>query len=86
MTDSRDLVKCPLCQGHGEIRRAELVEGLSDGELKPKLDAILRGLVQSEEELAATATVARGSESRDFQKDVHSWNPQLPMWRRSPKE
>jgi hypothetical protein len=22
----------------------------------------------------------------DFQKQVHSWNPQLPIWRRSPKE
>jgi len=23
---------------------------------------------------------------RDFQKDVHSWNPCVPMWRRSLKE
>jgi uncharacterized protein YfbU (UPF0304 family) len=25
-------------------------------------------------------------ERRDFQKDVHNWNPQVPMWNRSPKE
>src|SRR4029077_4642680 len=28
MTDSQDVVKCPLCEGHGEIRRAKLVERL----------------------------------------------------------
>jgi hypothetical protein len=27
-----------------------------------------------------------GSGERDFQKEAHSWNPQLPIWRRSPKE
>jgi len=85
MTDSEDVVKCPLCQGHGELRWAELVERLSDGKFKSKVDSALSEFVQSEEELAA-ATVARGSEPRNFQQDVHSWNPQLPMWRRSPKE
>jgi len=78
-------VKCPLCEGHGELRRAELVERLSDGELKSKVDSAVGELVQSEEEFAAATAVSRGND-RDFQKDVHSWNPQLPMWRRSPKE
>ena len=86
MADSEDLVKCPLCEGRGELRRAELVERLSDGELKSKVDSAVGELVQSEEELAAATAVGRGNEFRDFQKDVHSWNPQLPMWRRSPKE
>jgi hypothetical protein len=86
MTDSQDVVKGPLCEGHGELRRAELVERLSDGEFKSKVDSALGELVQSEEELAAARAVGRGNEFRDFQKDVHSWNPQLPMWRRSPKE
>jgi hypothetical protein len=22
----------------------------------------------------------------NFQKEVHRWNPEVPMWRRSPKE
>lgn len=86
MTDGEDLVKCPLCEGHGELRRAELVERLSNGELKSKLDSTLTGLVQPEEEVAVAAGAGRSNEFRDFQKDVHSWNPQLPMWRRSPKE
>ncbi len=86
MTDSQGVVKCPLCEGHGEIRRAKLVERLSDGKLKSKADSALGELVPSEEELAAATAVGRGNEFRDVQKDVHSWNPQLPMWRRSPKE
>jgi hypothetical protein len=24
--------------------------------------------------------------ARNFRKEVHCWNPTLPMWRRSPKE
>ena len=83
MTDSQDVVTCPLCKGHGEIRRAELADRLNDGELKSRVDSTLGGLEPTE---AEAAMVARGNESRDFQKDVHSWNPQLPMWRRSPKE
>lgn len=86
MTDSQDVVKCPVCEGHGELRRAELIERLSNGELKCKIDSALGEFVHSEEELAAATAVACGNESRDFQQDVHSWNPQLPMWRRSPKE
>jgi hypothetical protein len=31
----------------------------------------------------ASATVGASS---DFQKEVHTWNPQMPIWRRSPKE
>jgi hypothetical protein len=82
MTDSQDVVTCPLCKGHGEIRRAELADRRNDGELKSRVDATLGGLEPAEE----AAMAAQGNESRNFQKDVHSWNPQLPMWRRSPKE
>lgn len=46
MTDSERLVKCPLCEGHGELRPAELVERLSDGELESKVDAAVGELVQ----------------------------------------
>ena len=30
MTDSQDVVTCPLCKGHGEIRRAELDTVVAD--------------------------------------------------------
>jgi len=32
-------VNGPLCEGHGELRRVELVERLSDGEPKSKVDS-----------------------------------------------
>jgi hypothetical protein len=35
------------------------------------------------EDLASVGATQSGT---DFQKDVHSWNPCVPMWRRSPKE
>jgi hypothetical protein len=31
-------------------------------------------------------TVGATQVGRDFQKEVHTWNPCVPMWRRSPKE
>ncbi|MFZ0561713.1 MAG: hypothetical protein WBD45_05590 [Terriglobales bacterium] len=29
---------------------------------------------------------AEASDTRNFEKEVHTWNPTLPMWRRSNKE
>jgi hypothetical protein len=34
----------------------------------------------------AGSSGSNGHQSRDFFKDVHTWNPKLPIWRRSPKE
>jgi hypothetical protein len=88
MADNHDLLKCPLCDGHGEIRVSVVLQLLRDQTLEDKIN---RGLSESpgkeckpDAELEF-ATAAR-SEQRDFQQDVHSWNPQLAMWRRSPKE
>lgn len=87
MANNHDLVKCPLCEGHGEVRVREVLQLLRDQTLE---DRIERGLVAdagSEEQPAELVGVAASKpDSRDFQKEVHSWNPQLPMWRRSPKE
>ena len=41
MTEYRDHLQCPLCQGRGEVRRSELVDFFSDPELKGKIDATL---------------------------------------------
>jgi len=83
MTDHRDRLKCPLCEGHGEVRRSQFIEFFSDPELKNKVESYLSMVVPSEQpELVAAAV----SPKRDFQKDVHNWNPQVPMWTRSPKE
>ena len=85
MTEHRDALKCPLCEGHGEVDRSQLIESFSDLDLKPKIDAYLAKIIPAAEESAELVGVV-GQEARNFQTDVHSWNPRLPMWRRSPKE
>jgi len=84
MVENHDPLKCSLCQGHGELLRSEVIQQLTNGELKPWIDAYLAEIAQLEP-LTELAT-ARASGSRDFQENVHTWNPELPMWRRSPKE
>jgi hypothetical protein len=84
MIDACDLVRCPLCAGHGEVRRSHVSEFFADPELKIKIDAYLSESSGTQEHLELVCSSP--PQTRDFQKDVHSWNPQLPMWRRSPKE
>jgi len=81
MTENVSL-KCPLCEGHGEISRAQLAEKLTSPALRQRLDARIAEILEECELAASHASPSR----RDFQKEVHSWNPELPMWRRSPKE
>jgi hypothetical protein len=80
MTD--DEVKCPLCGGLSKISRSELIRVLTDQDLGNKIASYVaelsRGVTPSEE-----AVQGNGS---DFQTQVHSWNPENPMWRRSNKE
>lgn len=84
MADNHDPLKCPLCEGHGEIRRARLLELVEQREIQPRIEAYLENDDAAEPELVEAAIGAPAR--RNFQEDVHSWNPQLPMWRRSPKE
>jgi len=79
-----DLVKCPLCSGQGELQRSELLAALNDKGLLDRLHQTLDTLVPVAESPMGTAMGA--TKPRDFQKDVHTWNPTLPMWTRSPKE
>jgi len=71
---------CPLCEGHGKVAPERLAEMLTSPELRKRLDARIGEILVSVE-LAGV-----GGKVRDFQKEVHSWNPTLPIWRRSPKE
>lgn len=87
MADNHDLLKCPLCEGHGEIPRARLLELVEQQEIQPRIDACFASACDSDDkETDLVETAAGGPVRRNFQEDVHSWNPQLPMWRRSPKE
>lgn len=85
MTDHLDLIKCPLCEGQGDVRRYRLIQFFSDPELQAKIAGYLG---KDAPNVPEPAPVLAGlpTETRDFQKEVHSWNPQVPMWRRSPKE
>ena len=59
---------------------------LRDQNLETRIKAGLSGSAEAPQEPDELAEVAAaGAEPRDFQKDVRSWNPQLPTWRRSPK-
>jgi hypothetical protein len=79
MAEQTQKVKCPLCEGRGEILRSEMVEGFTNPELRKRLEARIGEILESE--LAAV-----GPKVRNFEKEVHTWNPTLPMWQRSPKE
>jgi len=73
-------VQCPFCEGKGELVRSDVAERFSDPDLRKRLNA---RIVEILEESAVTVGAGR---TRDFQKEVHTWNPALPIWRRSPKE
>jgi hypothetical protein len=78
-----NVVKCPLC-GFTPVERPDLLEALKEPRIRERIEKYIAEVLKSpgDELSAAGATEAR----RDFQKDVHSWNPSVPMWRRSPKE
>ena len=79
------VVKCPLCGGFSHIDKPELLKALTDPRIREQVENYVASLLKSPlEELAEVG--AGKAEARDFQKEVHSWNPCVPMWRRSPKE
>jgi hypothetical protein len=78
-----DVVKCPLCGGFTHIERPDLLAALKEPRIREQLEKYITELLKSPvEELSGVGASQAG---RDFQKDVHSWNPCVPMWRR-PKE
>jgi hypothetical protein len=85
MTEHRGRLTCPLCEGQGEVRHSQLIEFFSDPQLKTKINAYLSNVTPAGDETAELVGAAV-REPRNFQKEVHSWNPEVPMWQRSPKE
>lgn len=75
---NNDAVRCPLCEGQGHMGRRQILELLGNPNLADKL-------AHYGEDIAQEGAAMAGARS-DFQKEVHSWNPQMPIWRRSPKE
>jgi len=79
-----NVVKCPLCGGFTHIEDSRLLKALTEPRIRELVENYVNSLLRSPaEELAG---VTAGTEAHDFQKEVHSWNPCVPMWRRSPKE
>ena len=79
-----DVVKCPLCGGFTHIENPALRQALQNPRLREQVEKYVTELLQSPvEELNPVGATQAG---HDFQKDVHSWNPCVPMWKRSPKE
>jgi hypothetical protein len=79
-----DVVKCPLCGGFAHIERPDLLAALKEPRIREQIEKYIAELLKSPvDELSGVGATQAG---RDFQKDVHSWNPWVPMWRRSPKE
>jgi hypothetical protein len=80
-----DVAKCPMCGGFTHIENAQLRDALKNPSIRKQVEKYVAELVDApQEELASVG--AGKPEARDFQKDVHTWNPFVPMWRRSPKE
>jgi hypothetical protein len=79
-----DVVKCPLCGGFTHIESPALLQALRTPNLREQIEKYVTELLRSPiEDLTHVGATQVG---RDFQKDVHTWNPAVPMWRRSPKE
>jgi hypothetical protein len=80
-----DLVKCPLCGGSTHIEKPELLAALNDPKIRERVENYVAELLRPPS--AELQVVATGQpQRRDFNKDVHNWNPTLPIWQRSPKE
>jgi hypothetical protein len=80
MTDQGSKVECPLCEGHGTLTQAQVSDQIAAPEFRNRLDARIAKILEE----AGLATV--GAPVRNFEHEVHQWNPALPIWRRSPKE
>lgn len=79
-----DVVKCPLCGGFTHIEKPDLLSALKEPRIRQQIEKYIAQLLQSP--VDELSTVGATQSERDFQKDVHSWNPCVSMWRRSPKE
>ncbi len=80
-----DLVKCPLCNGFTHVGKPELVAALKDPKVRQQVEAYVEELLRGEATELANVS-AGAAPAGDFNKEVHHWNPNVPVWRRSPKE
>jgi hypothetical protein len=85
--NDQDLLRCPLLQGLDRMHGAELIGLLNDSGVREKLEKCLAEHISTAEAAGAAPNgVCRRKQPGDFDKQVHSWNPQHSPWNRSPKE
>jgi hypothetical protein len=78
------LLKCPLCEGRGELPEKDLVDRLDEKDLGHKLASYVENFIVADEK-AAEGDAARSAQP-DFKQHVDVWNCTHFLWRRSPKE
>ena len=81
---TEDLLKCPLIEGLDAMHRAELLGLMNNSNVREKVERCLTNCARTTQTEQPSDTTA--NPSVDFQKEVHSWNPTQPIWRRSSKE
>jgi hypothetical protein len=81
-----EVLQCPLCQGHSKVSLSELREFANSGLLQQSIEKFLAAHATTSEVVQPAVSAKDVATHRDFQKEVRSWNPQLAIGRRSPKE
>lgn len=89
MSDSKPStsVKCPLCEGRGEMDDRELLTRLREKDVAAKMASFVENVVEAEEKTRmAEPRPSKTPLDAQFQHDVKAWNCTHFLWRRSPKE
>lgn len=77
-----DMLKCPFCEGRGEIEKDVLIERLREKDLGKKVETYLSNIVAAE-----TSEELHGVPASEAEKHhATTWNLTHFLWRRSPKE
>lgn len=84
--NDQDLLRCPLLQGLDPMHRAQLIGLLNDSGVREKLEQCLAQHTSARESSGQTAASAHERKPGDFEKGVHTWDPQHSPWNRSLKE
>ncbi len=81
------LLKCPLCEGRGELPQKEMLDRLKETDLGHKLASYVENFIVADEKAAEPAEPeAAHAAQPDFKQHVDVWNCTHFLWRRSPKE
>ena len=80
------LLKCPLCEGRGELPQKEMLDRLNETDLGHKLASYVENFIVADEKAAEPEAGPVHAGQPDFKQHVDVWNCTHFLWRRSPKE